>query len=554
MNKKQEKKKEDKVIQIHEDTNKLKQLRKEVINKYNKLNNEDKIKSSKDIGVTSTMTKTKRVLNARTTIEKDLIEVNDLLDDLVKKVDAEKKKDEIKRTEINEKNDIDDQLEEVKKKQANQPKWLNSLNRSKTSNSVKHDSLYNAVLILNNDPDLKGLFKYNEFTTKAEVVEERTIKPRHAGELPLVFKKGTLSEDHIRNVIQFIERSPYYSRAIFKKDLIQSAIISSAKSHTYNPLIDYFERVYRQYKDKPTHLLENILTRTLGAEDNWLNHEIIKNWAVEAVAKAYNPNSKCDQCLDLVGGQGIGKTTFLRKIAPLGYYTDAMTDFENKDNFSIMQKALIVNDDELAASQKSGFANVKKFFTLQKLEYREAYARLFTEGYKRFVIARTTNIEDYLKDVTGDRRFMTVQCGVVKPKDPIHPADKEFNQKIIDEFWGEAVKIYKEDLLKDHKYSLELTQKVQDALDQVKKDHTSTSDFDDTLQEVLENRTCIITNKKGQDCITNHDLWYQLEIHNYNKEKYGKELKRLMRNKYHWIGNKTIRKDGKVEKGYIKEN
>ncbi|TAT07607.1 virulence protein E, partial [Lactiplantibacillus plantarum] len=73
------------------------------------------------------------------------------------------------------------------------------------------------------------------------------------------------------------------------------------------------------------------------------------------VAKAHNPKTKFDFVLDLVGGQGAGKTTFLQKIAPLGYYTDQFSTFDNKDDYAVMRRALIINDDEMTATNNASF-------------------------------------------------------------------------------------------------------------------------------------------------------------------------------------------------------
>ncbi|TAS93862.1 virulence-associated E family protein, partial [Lactiplantibacillus plantarum] len=67
-------------------------------------------------------------------------------------------------------------------------------------------------------------------------------------------------------------------------------------------------------------------------------------------------------------GQGAGKTTFLQKIAPLGYYTDQFSTFDNKDDYAVMRRALIINDDEMTATNNASFEILKKFITLQEFE------------------------------------------------------------------------------------------------------------------------------------------------------------------------------------------
>ena len=44
-------------------------------------------------------------------------------------------------------------------------------------------------------------------------------------------------------------------------------------------------------------------------------------WLVGAVAKVYEPFTKFDYVLDLVGGQGVGKTSLLQKSVALGIPT-----------------------------------------------------------------------------------------------------------------------------------------------------------------------------------------------------------------------------------------
>ncbi len=44
------------------------------------------------------------------------------------------------------------------------------------------------------------------------------------------------------------------------------------------------------------------------------------------------------------------------------WYTDQFTDFKDKDSYSNMLRALIVNDDEMTATNNSDFANLKKIY------------------------------------------------------------------------------------------------------------------------------------------------------------------------------------------------
>ncbi|KGO19269.1 hypothetical protein Q757_10215, partial [Oenococcus alcoholitolerans] len=71
-----------------------------------------------------------------------------------------------------------------------------------------------------------------------------------------------------------------------------------------------------------------------------------------------------------------------------------------------MLRAWIVNDDEMTATNNSTFEELKKFISAETLAYRPPYAMNGIRVAKNFVLARTTNEGTYLKDKTGERRFL----------------------------------------------------------------------------------------------------------------------------------------------------
>lgn len=104
-----------------------------------------------------------------------------------------------------------------------------------------------------------------------------------------------------------------------------------------------------------------------------------------------------------------------------------------------MLKALIVNDDEMVASERMSFAETKAFISKTSLRFRKPYMRRTEEFAKNFVLARTTNQREYLKDKTGERRFLPIL--VNKDKQVKHPM--EMQEEVIKQIWGEAVTLFK---------------------------------------------------------------------------------------------------------------
>ena len=73
---------------------------------------------------------------------------------------------------------------------------------------------------------------------------------------------------------------------------------------------------------------------------------------VAAVARSFKEDGvKFDTMPILLGPQGLGKSTFLRKLGR-EWFTDSITSLEGKDTVIAMQRCLIVEIAELAAFGK----------------------------------------------------------------------------------------------------------------------------------------------------------------------------------------------------------
>ena len=294
------------------------------------------------------------------------------------------------------------------------------------SGTIKANSLRNIGLILEQDEILKGTFAYNEFSFADEVI--KSIPQLH-------IKCGYVEDNYISSILRYIEDK--YG-VLFTERLLQMAVSNDAQSNSYNPVKKYLEEAEKEWDGEQRVAL--LLPEFLGVEISEVTTLQTKIFFVGAVAKVFNPNSKFDYVLDLVGGQGVGKTTFLKKISN-GWYTDQFTDFKDKDSYMNMQRALIVNDDEMTATNNSDFETLKKFISSEELEYRPPYGRSAVRRPKNFVIARTTNESTYLKDKTGERRFMPNMANKRRQiKSPI----TDLTPEIIKQFWGECVHYYKE--------------------------------------------------------------------------------------------------------------
>ena len=395
--------------------------------------------------------------------------------------------------------------------------------------AIKPKSLYNIEWILEHDSELVGMFKFNEFTGEIDVV--RTSDK-------LLVNKGMLKDSYIDELASYIESSKSYEQTLFANQLIRSALTVVANRNRYNPVLEYMNIAYRDW-DKEERL-DTFFSDYLGVDKSAVTRLITRLFFVGAVAKVYDPSRKFDFVLDLVGGQGAGKTTILQKIAPCSYYTDQFSSFENKDDFAVMRRALIVNDDEMTATANSTFEVLKKFVTLQEFEYRKPYGHQAERFPKGFVLARTTNNLYYLKDKTGERRFLPLL--VDKDRQLANPV-KDLTPEYVKQVWGEAVHIFK-----SGDYSFDLTSEQQEMLDEHRQTFMYTDDLEDAIADALDNdwadKDFLSSETIGLKVVPGADLARNRKLSN--------QIANIMINRFGWRkGRKRI--NGKNNRGYVKK-
>ena len=285
--------------------------------------------------------------------------------------------------------------------------------------------------------------------------------------------------------------------------------------------------------------LTTIFCDFLGAERR---EEVVlstKMFFYGGVAKIFDPSVKFDFVLDLVGGQGAGKTSFWQNIAPLGYYTDQFYTFTDKDDFSVMRKALIVNDDEMTATRKASFEELKRFVTMQQFEYREPYGRSVSQFAKKFLLVRTTNDLYYLKDKTGERRFLPIL--VDKSRQTMNPVE-DLTPDFTRQVWGQAVAEYRKQ--PDFKFTFNAEQ--DEMIAEYRRNFMHTDELEDEIEDLIEN------NWKDKDFVSSADIEFGLSVTSLASDrKLSNRISNIMVNRFGFRkGCKRI--NGRVKRGYLR--
>lgn len=299
--------------------------------------------------------------------------------------------------------------------------WEDKLQTNKNGAYLK--TPYNLSQIMHHDPLLSGLFTYNELSDKIYMT-------RDLGQ----YKKGYNIESVEVYIMVHLSKMygvNYTSGSVFE------AMINEAFNNRFNPAKDYFREAYKQYDGKKR--MENVFIEYLGAEDNEITRKMTRIFFEGLVMKVKNPFIKFDRVLDLVGGQGVGKTWIMNKLGGFGrFYTDEITSFEDKDSLLEMTKNIIVNDDEMAITNKTSFESLKSFISKTRINVRKAYARTSRDYGKGFVIVRSTNNIEYLRDKTGNRRFMSMSVSNARKTKNV----KDLSEDEVMQILGEAMSLY----------------------------------------------------------------------------------------------------------------
>jgi predicted P-loop ATPase len=175
--------------------------------------------------------------------------------------------------------------------------------------------------------------------------------------------------------------------------------------------------------------LKHWLYRHCNAEKNPLNCWFGATTLMGAVHRVMSPGAKFDLMLVLEGAQGVGKSS-VATILGGDWFGDGVR-LGDDPKVMIEQTAgkWIIEVPELSGMSNKEVEGIKAQISRTHDRARLAYARLSSDVPRQFVLIGTTNDDKYLKDRSGNRRFMPVRVGKI---------DLEALKCERDQLWAEA--------------------------------------------------------------------------------------------------------------------
>ena len=232
-----------------------------------------------------------------------------------------------------------------------------------------------------------------------------------------------LNEDVIRVLRHWIMEAFCWEPS---KENVTEAAMTLAFESRFNPVCQYLDSLTWDGEAR----LDLLLPRYLGTQDGEYERAVGRKLLLAAARRAREPGCKFDLVPILEGSQGSGKTSALRILGGAWHSDAELGSVEKKDAPIVLQGVWIMELGELSAMNKSGVDHLKAFVSRTDDRFRPPFERLAKTFPRRCVFVGTTNSCAYLRDLTGNRRFLPVRTG------KIDLAALRLNR---DQLWAEAV-------------------------------------------------------------------------------------------------------------------
>lgn len=285
-------------------------------------------------------------------------------------------------------------------------------------------TLENVMIALRNASDWSGVFVFDEFAGRTIKVKKPPFK---------VAAEGNWTDQDDVFATEWMQRNAINVGVM----TVAQAVEAIATERRYHPIREYLNNLAWE----GTSRIDNWLPYYIGVEPSDYIQAIGRKWLISAVARVMHPGCQADACLILESQeQGIRKSTFLKALAiQPDWFTDQVSDLENKDSSQDLQGKWIIEFSEIESfSSKHESGVLKKFISRPVDHYRASYGRRTQDFPRQCIFAGSTNKTQYLTDETGGRRYWPVVCGDIRI-DEI--------RRDRDQLWAEAVHLYEQHLL-----------------------------------------------------------------------------------------------------------
>lgn len=296
----------------------------------------------------------------------------------------------------------------------------------KTQKGQIASTIQNCTIVLDHDPLFKGHLQRNLLTESVELT----------GPIPWQRTSPRFDDEDLPHVLLHFEK--HYT--IRSDRNIMAAIQVVASQHSYHPIRERLLALKWDGQSRLRHALHHFL----GAAEDDYTEACLRVFMLGAVKRVFEPGCKFELMLVLTGGQGAGKSSFIRLLALQDdWFSD---DLRKLDDDKIYQRLaghwLLELSEMVATASARSIEEIKSFLSRAKDTYKFPYDRYAADHLRQCVFAGTTNKTDFLPlDRTGNRRFLPVQVHPTEAETHILQ-DERASRAYIDQLWAEVMTLY----------------------------------------------------------------------------------------------------------------
>ena len=297
----------------------------------------------------------------------------------------------------------------------------------KTKSGKPCSTIDNATIVFREDPVFAGNLKINLFRDRIELT----------GTMPWNRTTVDVNEMDDINIRYYVEKN--YEMTNDKK--IREGMRIVASENSYHPVRDFFNSLVWDGKERIRYVLHHFL----GADINEFTYEFTKLLLLGTICRAFYPGCKFDYMLCLVGGQGAGKSSFVRFLANKDeWFCDDIKRLDDEKVFEHLAGHLILEIAEMLALNNSKCNEATKAFLSRMFDnFRLPYGLWAEDRPRQCVFVGTSNIVHFLpNDRSGNRRFLPVMCHEDQAEVHILENEEE-SREYIRQLWAEAMVIFR---------------------------------------------------------------------------------------------------------------
>lgn len=343
-----------------------------------------------------------------------------------------------------------------------------------SENGLPYNTIDNALIILENDSLFKGNIKDNLFRDRIELFGEM---PWSRAYIDVTDKDDT----HIRH---YMEKYYFYRSEKGFRD----ALLIVASKNEYHPI----RNVLNSLEWDGVERVRYALTHFLGTAGTEYEYECLKLFMLGAISRVFHPGCKFEYMLCLVGGQGAGKSTFIRFLCLIDkYFTDDVKRMDDEKVYEHLSGHWICEMAEMLAVLNTKHNEVTKAFLSKQYDnYRKPYGKRAEDVPRQCVFAGTSNVVNFLPlDRSGNRRFLPIMCHADRAE--IHILeDEDASREYIRQMWAEMMVIYKKGNIK-----LKLPKEIEGNLIEYQRPFMQEDTWTGLIQEWLDhtdnNQVCV---------------------------------------------------------------